>query len=204
MIQMSSHRLFVAIAVPDAVKRELARIQGELREVLSSRSASWTKLDKLHLTLRFLGAVDAGRIPELERILRETVAGFGELNLLCERLGCFPDLRFPRVTWAWVHDTEEKLPALVQRVNEAVLPFAEKPAEARFTGHVTLVRTKQIKRPDAEQLAQFVGLAVTRRFGQWRADELELIQSELHERGSTYTVLAKFPLAREIQSRHEK
>jgi 2'-5' RNA ligase len=200
MNQTSSQRLFVAIAVPDAVKGELARVQRELREVLPPRSASWTRLDKLHLTLRFLGGVDAGRIPELERALRVAVTGFGELNLLCERLGCFPDLRFPRVTWAWVHDADEKLPALVQRVNEAAAPFAEKPAEAQFTGHITLTRPKQIQRPAVVQLGKFVEQAVTRRFGRWRADELQLIRSELHADGSNYTVLAKIPLVRKTKA----
>jgi RNA 2',3'-cyclic 3'-phosphodiesterase len=116
------------------------------------------------------------------------------LDLLCERLGCFPSLRFPRVVWAWVHDADEKLPPLVERLNEAVAPFAARPAEARFTGHVTLARPKRIKRPAAERLAKFVGQAVGRRFGQWRADELELIRSERPDTGSRYTVLAKIPL----------
>ena len=188
------YRLFIALALPPAVKAELGRVQHELRELLPPHSASWTKLDNLHLTLRFLGDVDPGRVPELEQSFRAAATGIGGLDLLCERLGCFPDLRFPRVVWAWVHDVEEKLTALAQQVNEAVAPFAERTAENSFIGHITLARPKQIKRPDAERLAEFVTGAVTRRFGQWRASEVELIRSELLPAGSRYTTLARASL----------
>lgn len=190
MNQPTSYRLFIAIAVPDAVKLELDRMQCELRDVLPPRSTSWTKPENMHLTLRFLGDVDVGRVIELEQSLRSLVADFGELDLICDRLGCFPDLRFPRLVWAWVHDTDEKLAALAQRVNEAVAPFAERSAENPFTGHITLARPKKIKRADAERLAKFLESVATRRFGQWRADEVELIRSELLPAGSRYTTLA--------------
>lgn len=188
------YRLFIAIELPDTVRAELGRGQRELREVLLPHSAAWTKPDNMHLTLRFLGHVDADRVGELEQSLRAAVTGLGELDLLCERLGCFPDLRFPRVVWAWVHDADEKLTELSRRVNEAVAPFAERPAENAFTGHITLARPKQIRRADAGRLARFVESAATRRFGQWRASEVELIRSELLPSGSRYTTLARASL----------
>ncbi len=187
-------RLFVAVALPAAVKAELNRVQGEMRAVLPPQSASWTKPENMHLTLRFLGKVDGGRVPALRAALSDGVAGFGELDLVCERLGCFPDLRFPRVVWAWVHDAEEKLTALAQQVNNAVAPFAEQPAENSFTGHITLARPKQVRRPEAEKLSAFVKGAVNRQFGSWRVCEVELICSELSPAGSRYTTLAKASL----------
>jgi hypothetical protein len=73
----TSYRLFIAIELPDAVKAELGRVQRELRGELPSHSASWTKLDNLHLTLRFLGDVEANRVSELRSVLRDSVAGAG-------------------------------------------------------------------------------------------------------------------------------
>jgi RNA 2',3'-cyclic 3'-phosphodiesterase len=197
MNESGTHRLFVAFAVPEVVRAELARAQQELRELLPPHSAAWTKPDHLHLTLRFLGNVDGQRGGELLGRLRAAVAGFGGMNLICERLGCFPDLRFPRVVWAGVRDADEKLAALAQRVNGAVAPFAEKSAETVFTGHITLARLNKIRPSDAERLEKFVGAAVDRRFGAWRANELELIRSELSAGGSRYTTLAKCPLNRD-------
>lgn len=187
-------RLFVAIQLPEELKTALGRVQQELKEMLPPISAAWTKPDNLHLTLRFLGPVENGRVAELQSRLRENLSAFGELELNCDRLGCFPDLRFPRVVWTWVHDAGERLPVLHRRVEEAVGGLAEKPAEGHFVGHVTIARPKQMARLAATQLVRFIESAVERRFGSWKCRELELIQSELTSGGSRYTTLAKISL----------
>ena len=187
-------RLFAAIALPDEVRAALCEVQLELRELLSPKSASWTRPENLHLTLRFLGPVEAGRLPELTGRLRERLASFGEMELICEQLGCFPGSRFPRVLWTWVHDAGERLVLLHRLANEAVGGFSDKPAEARFVGHVTIARPKRLTRPEAEQLARFVASAADRRFGVWNCNDVQLIQSELSPGGSRYTTLAKIPL----------
>ena len=148
----------------------------------------------MHLTLRFLGKVQLENVAELERRLREQVTGFGELDLVCERPGCFPNPRRPRVVGTWVHDAGERLAALHRCVEEAVGCFAEKPAEQNFIGHVTLARPKQITLVEGNRLVHFIERAVGRRFGEWRCREIELIQSELSADGSRYTTLAKVGL----------
>jgi 2'-5' RNA ligase len=186
--------LFVAIALPDAVQAALMDVQRELKSVLPRHSTAWTKPESLHLTLRFLGNVESTRIAELAEKLGRGMAGFGEFDLVSERLGCFPDLRYPRVVWAWVHDAGERLAQLQRRVNEAVAGFAEQPAEARFVGHITLARPRQIKRADAGRLARFVSDAVSRKFGDWRVQSVALIRSQLSEAGARYEEVAQVNL----------
>lgn len=189
-------RLFVAIPVPPEVKESLREAQVKLKMVLSPGSTAWTKLDKIHLTLRFLGDVVAKRLPEISHGLHKSLSGFGALELICERLGCFPQPRFPRVVWAWVHDEpSERLAELHRRIDGALVGFAEKPAEAHFVGHITLARPKQIKRAGAEKLERFLDEAVSIRFGAWRAEAVELIRSELSAQGSRYTTLDVFRLS---------
>jgi len=184
-------RAFVAIDVPPNVLARLMEVQHELRALLPPRSTSWTKPDRMHLTLRFLGNIDPACVPELESELQAALTGFDELELVCERLGCFPDLRFPRVVWAWVHDTTERLQALHHRIDEATRSFAEKPAETRFVGHITLARPKQIKRSDAGRLARLIEGAANRSFGSWRAREIRLLRSELSQEGAKHHELAR-------------
>jgi 2'-5' RNA ligase len=188
-------RAFIAIRVPEVVLARLAEVQREIKSLLPPRSTAWTKPDNMHLTLRFLGNVAPTGIPKLEDRLRATLTGFGDLDLICERLGCFPDLRYPRVVWAWVHDANERLQELHRRIDDAVKDFAEQPAEARFVGHITLARPKQIKRPEADQLAHFVESAVNRNFGGWSANEVLLMRSELSSGGSKYHELAQVRLS---------
>lgn len=183
-------RLFVAIPLPLEVKKTMREAQGKLKSLLPVDSIAWTKADNLHLTLRFIGEASAEQVLEISRGIRQSLAGFGSMRLICERLGCFPHARFPRVVWAGVHDeTGEQLEFLQRRIDEAVVAFAAKPAEERFVGHVSLARLKQIKRAEAEKLERFLDEAVAIRFGTWRADAVQLIRSELSPQGSRYTTL---------------
>jgi 2'-5' RNA ligase len=186
-------RLFLALPVPSEVKSALSVAQDELRHRLPSRAASWTRPENMHLTLRFLGSVDENRVDALVTNVTTATTGFGVLSLVAERLGAFPDLRYPRVVWAWVHDGD-RLTELQRRVMAATDDFTQERAEERFTGHVTLARVKQIKRAQAEIIASFVKSAANRQFGAWTASQLELIRSELSADGSQYTRLATFPL----------
>lgn len=188
-------RLFVALPVPSEIKSSFATAQSRLRDLLPRGSASWTRPENMHLTLRFLGDVSSSQLEPLTAKLAAATAGFGALPLVAERLGCFPDLRYPRVVWAWVHDAADRLAEFQQRVVTATNDYASSPPESRFVGHVTLARLRQIKRPEAETVAAFVNGAVNQRFGEWTVDRLELIRSELAPSGSRYTTLATFPLA---------
>ena len=187
-------RLFLALPVPSEIHAALATAQNELRNLLAPRAASWTKAGNMHLTLRFLGDVESDRMEALIASVTTATTGFGVLSLVAERLGAFPDLRYPRVVWAWVHDEADRLAELQRRVAAATNDFTREHADEKFTGHITLARIKQIKRPQAEAIASFLQSAVNRKFGVWTAGHLELIRSELSQGGSRYTCLAKFPL----------
>lgn len=195
MSATSSWRLFVALPVPMDVKAALQQVQQELRRKLPSVQASWAKPDNMHLTLRFLGEVGEGTVNDLQDRLRVAVTGIGSLQLNCQRLGCFPDLRCPRVIWAAVHDAHEQLPRLAGRINDGLMFDVGTPADAQFVGHVTLARIRQSRRAEVEQIADFVESSAGRRFGTWTADRLELIRSERSREGSRYTTLASFNLA---------
>jgi RNA 2',3'-cyclic 3'-phosphodiesterase len=187
-------RAFVAIAVPDDLLDRLAAVQGELKTVLPRHRASWTKPEHLHLTLRFLGNVAPPDIPRIEAQLRSALSGFGELELACARLGYFPDARRPQVIWAGVQDAAGRLPRLHERVDAAVREFADKPAEARFVGHITLARPRQLSQTDTECLERFLSAEADRGFGGWRAREVILWRSELSPAGARYHELARIPL----------
>ena len=187
-------RLFVALPVPVEIKNALAETQHQLRKILPGSSAGWTNSDRMHLTLRFLGDVEPVRVEALTSSLAAAAGNFGPIELLAERLGCFPDVRHPRVLWARVQDRGEQLAELQRRIASATAAFTREPEEPRFTGHITLARIKKITRPQAEAIAAFVHAAADHQFGAWTAAHVELIRSELSSSGSQYTGVAEFPL----------
>jgi len=188
-------RAFIALPIPEAVKDEIERVQVELRRVLPEKLVRWTKREQFHLTLKFLGDVEACRVKELTEALREACSGFPALKLRAERVDCFPQPRFPRVAWVWVHDETEQLCVLQRIIESAVGSFTAQKADKKFTGHVTIARISGVKRPQIEALASLVHALTERQFGEWTANEVRFIRSELFQSGAVHSVLAAFPLS---------
>ena len=188
-------RVFIAIPVPETVRNALEAVQTELRSALPGEVVRWTKRTQFHLTLRFLGDVDSTQVQALADSLRQACEPFAPLPLRAERIGFFPHMRSPRVVWAWVHDRNEVLPRLQQSIERAVAKFTREAVEEKFTGHVTLGRVKRIRRAEADALGKIaIGMA-ERFFGEWTANHVELIQSELSSEGSRYVTIESVALA---------
>jgi len=187
-------RLFVAIDVPPAVAAALEEVQHELRTALPDARIGWTRPEAMHLTLRFLGDVPVERVRELGGSLEDAVAGFHPIDLVCAGLGVFPDARRPRVVWAGVGDERGRLRELAALVNLATEDFAQRLADARFEGHVTIGRPKDLRRDDAERLARSCSAAAHRRFGAWTADTVHVVRSDLASSGSRYSTITRVDL----------
>src|SRR5262245_11838999 len=55
MPEVDHWRLFIALPIPESIRREIAGIQDELRKALSEQAVRWTRPEQFHLTLRFFG-----------------------------------------------------------------------------------------------------------------------------------------------------
>src|SRR5437868_6844677 len=104
---MENHlRLFLAIPVPEGIRKEIEKAQQELRSALPESRIRWTRRQQFHLTLTFLGNVEAARSEDLVEAVRGACDSFFALNLRAESIGCFPNLRRPRVLWSQIQDHE--------------------------------------------------------------------------------------------------
>jgi RNA 2',3'-cyclic 3'-phosphodiesterase len=183
-------RLFIAIELPKEIKVALAACQQELRQ--TGAHASWPQPDNLHLTLRFLGEVDAGRLPVLKQVCVDTARQATRFTLTTHGLGFFPNTKRPRVVWVGLLADTQQLPTLRQqleaRLTEVGLPVDDK----AFHPHLTL---GHIKTPthihaliERVQAYAFPTLSFT-------VTELVLMQSQLQATGSLYTPLLRAPLS---------
>lgn len=189
------HRLFVALAAPDAVRSEIEKAQNELRRALPDGSVRWTRPDHFHLTLRFLGNVAFDRIEALSHKLRLTCRDFTPMKVRAERIGFFPERGFPRVIWVSVRDQNQQLLLLHRAIQTSTIEFTSEPAEKEFAGHITLGRAKKIRRREAETLTSFATKMRKRSFGEWTASNIELLRSELLPDGAHHTVVTTISLA---------
>ncbi len=187
-------RLFIALPMPMPVKEELGRVLEGWRKRLGNE-VRWTQPGQIHLTLKFLGNVPAGQVEELTESVRGASSSFAPFRVRAGRIGFFPDIRHPRVIWAWVHDDHGQLPRLQRAVDEATARFASHKEEQEFTGHLTIGRVKAMKPARVRLLAELARGMADRVFGDWTVDKVEIMRSELSPAGSSYSPVAEVKLA---------
>lgn len=192
-------RLFAAVAIPELVREEMARVQRELQPFTTPGDVRWTKPEQLHLTLKFLGDVPASAVEALKKSMTEACAGVRPFYLRARGIGFFPDSRSPRVIWVGFEGDENGLTDLQTRVERALAPFAEKPGAEKFLAHATLGRFQKYRRHKTEKLLPRASALGGHVFGEWQAEEVGLFRSELSPGGARHTSLAAFPLAGKFQ-----
>jgi len=137
-------RLFVALALPAALKTQLALLAGGIP------GARWVPPENYHLTLRFIGEVEPWRAQEVDDALAGIRAPGFALSL--RGLGTFE--KGGRINALWVGaEKSEGLAFLQTKVETALQRAGFEPERRRFAPHVTLARTE---RAPPEKLIAFV------------------------------------------------
>ena len=157
-------RLFVAVWPPDAVVRELAAMPMPTADGLH-----WTKPERLHVTLRFLGQCDEAEV-------RYALAG-ADLPPATATLGP----RVKRLGRGVLMVPVEGLNELAAAVETAIAPLGLPPPDHAFTGHLTVARFKG-KPPPRPQPALNASFPVT---------EISLVRTEP---SGTYTTVERYDL----------
>src|SRR2546430_513231 len=93
-------RLFIAIELLQEVIEALAALQQRLQPLDRSRAVRWTAVESSHLTLKFLGETPADRQTAIVAAMQEAAKGHSSFDLAIQGVGCFPNLRKPRIVWA--------------------------------------------------------------------------------------------------------
>jgi 2'-5' RNA ligase len=169
-------RLFIAVHVPEELRKKMAAIAKELdREGIRP-----VKEDNLHITLRFIGEVPDEKASEIEQALRQVK--FGNFECTLRGSGVFPNESYVRVVWAGI-ESGGKLEELSGKVNQALAGF---PGDEKFSAHLTLARVK--KKTEVRDFLERHGGD----FGSFTVDSFELIQSVLGPDGPKYTTVAVF------------
>ncbi|MDD5140724.1 MAG: RNA 2',3'-cyclic phosphodiesterase [Verrucomicrobiales bacterium] len=188
-------RLFIAIAIPPDVRKEIGRAQGRLRRHSPPSAIRWTRPDQFHVTLKYVGDVPLPQVAALEKSVSAACASCPVLQMKAHGVGFFPSAQRPRVLWAGAGDDSGQLAELHRQIDAAVRPFAPAEKPERFTGHITLGRFKPGRHGSVEKLLERATVLRDRHFGGWLAGAVEIVRSELTSTGAMHTPLASCPLA---------
>lgn len=124
-------RLFVALALPAAIKTQLAMLSGGIP------GARWLPPENYHLTLRFIGEVEHWRAEEIDQALANIRARPFELSL--RGVGTFEKAGRFSALWVGVEKTDQ-LTFLQAKVEAALQRIGLEPERKRFAPHVSLAR----------------------------------------------------------------
>ena len=179
-------RLFVAVDLPNEIRKRLADIQQELRP--SSGSVRWVAPEAIHITLKFIGETPEKKLEDIDTALN----GFAwkPFTITVRGVGFFPGNRSPRVFWAGLEaptmkDMAEELDTRMERVG-----FDKE--KRSFRPHITLARARDTRIDSS--LVTAAEAYQNYDFGSFIADRVFLFQSTLKPSGAVYEKLKEYLL----------
>lgn len=191
---MEKIRTFIALEMPDAVRRVLDEISFELRKELSGVPLRWAPVENMHLTLKFLGDISRVQIPAITEVLQEQVTPIAPIGLSVNGLGAFPNTHRARVIWVGV-DVPESLVKLANNIESRLADLGFPREDRAFAPHLTLARVRGHARPvDLARIREALAAAPKPQAAAALADTITFFRSELKPRGSVYNALSQFVL----------
>ncbi len=192
-------RTFVAIEIPNGVKRQLNVMQDRLKELPALRTQPsllrWTNTEKLHLTLRFLGETEKANRHQLQHGLAAIADRRAHFALAPSRLGAFRSWSNLRILWVGIEGESDALLEIQNDVESLARQVGFPPERKRFSPHITLARSarnapRRALRAASEQLRRAAADEEYQSWTEWRVRELHFIRSVLGPGGAQYFNLA--------------
>jgi len=183
-------RLFVALDLSDAVRAKIAKFCEMLRAEFPS--VRWTRIEGIHVTLKFIGEVPEESVARIEDAL-SAVRSDAPVEMNFRGAGFFPDERRPRVFWIRI-DATPNLAEIGAQIETRLEPLGVVREMREFKPHLTLARISESR--GIEKLRAALRRNGPADFGAVRTNEMYLYRSELGRGGAKYTKLKTFIFAK--------
>jgi 2'-5' RNA ligase len=178
-------RTFIAVEIPEKIISSIARVQEGIENY--GFKIRWVRPKSIHLTLKFLGNIEAADTENVGRAVLEASKEYTPLSLQAKGIGVFPGIKRPRVVWVGIAGQLETLVGL-QKTLDKNLEAIGFPKEKRpFKGHLTLGRIK--KKIDTNTFIEALDTFGNFETETFTADRVVLFKSELKASGAVYTKL---------------
>lgn len=190
-------RVFVAVDVGDAVRREVTRVvsalTGKLEAVKTPPKVVWVKPAALHVTIKFIGEVEPPEVERLQELLMPPIE-VAPFEILWRGIGAFPSTKNPRALWLGVVDGAAPLAAIEAEVSRRIAGVNAVELDDRaLLPHLTLGRVKMAGAGiDWPKILK----AVEVKHVKSAIDRVTLYRSQLSQQGPHYTGLVSAPLIR--------
>ncbi len=191
---MSLLRAFIAIEVPEEIKKEIAIQTAGLRQLVG-RSVRWVAPENIHLTLKFLGEISASNIDLLTQTLKTEAGRQAAFEISVGNLGAFPNPRRARVLWVGL-DSPPALGRFQHNIETATAQLGYPTEGKPFSAHLTVGRVReQISSAEAQSLRSALENTKIGILGTFATKFVHLFRSDLRPGGPMYTCLFTAALA---------
>ena len=168
-------RAFIAVDIPEKIKREIVKIQNSLPEF----KGKTTEPENLHLTLKFLGEVNQEALEKVKNKLKSIK--FEQFETEIDSIGTFN----ARIVWLHMAGCEE----LQRKIDGSLKGLFL--SEKRFMSHLTIARVKEIK--DKKSFLKELGKTKFDKI-KFEVKEFKLKESVLTKNGSIYRDIEVYDL----------
>jgi 2'-5' RNA ligase len=182
-------RTFIAVEISPEVRARAGQLMARLGE--SGAKVKWVEPHNLHLTLKFLGDVDARDLPAVCGVVAEAVRDVPAFEIEFLGAGAFPAAVRPRTLWLGVGRGSEGLIEVHERLERQLAGLGFRREGRRFQPHLTIGRVRSEATGELggriAALGSFAG-------GVSCVDEVVVFSSELAREGPTYERMFQAPL----------
>lgn len=169
----------------------LAEVSRELQRKIPAGIMRWVQPSGIHITLKFLGEIDADQVPVVEGQVAKIARVSSPVDINVGRLGAFPNARRPRVVWVGIEEQSGVLQQIQIGLEEELAHIGFEREDRPFSPHLTLGRVRKEARPrEVEAVASALSQIEIGDLAQFRAERLSLMRSDLAPTGARYTCLS--------------
>ncbi|RLE14530.1 RNA 2',3'-cyclic phosphodiesterase [Candidatus Aerophobetes bacterium] len=183
-------RVFIAVELPEAVKKEIARIQNKIMN--TPGRIRWVKPSSLHITLKFLGEIEKEKLNRVFEVTQKIADKFKPFFFEIKGVGIFPETGSPRIIWIGIEKGHLELGRMAKELEDRLFEQGFPRERKKWTPHITLGRVKRLN--NQEIIRKLINQEKQTTGGWVKAETISLMQSHLTPQGAIYTPLERFPL----------
>jgi 2'-5' RNA ligase len=133
-------RSFIAIDIEDPeVISKILSIQEEICS--SSAKLKPVERENLHLTLKFLGEVEEGKLAHVKDTMDDILKKFSKFRMKLKGIGAFPTINRPNVVWIGVEEGRDSFVRVAIELDRALSRMGFQ-REREIEPHLTVARVK--------------------------------------------------------------
>ena len=131
-------RFFIALEIPSENLAQFQSIQQSLHTLIPQ--ARITDLDKIHLTLAFLGEQPDDLKDKLVQIIQNAVKNISSFEVTPAYIDGFPNIHHPNVLWVGVKGDIDKVLLIREYIKDGLANLHLPVDERRFVPHITIAK----------------------------------------------------------------